>query len=90
MSQEQQITAEQQVLLLKARLFDANEQLHQMNQNLNEFAQGFQRLINIAGIAGENGQVSIGMAVEAIAEQLESFKGVGGDADGTEEVQQSE
>lgn len=71
MSNQNQPTAEQQVLLLKSRLFDANEQLQSMDSQIKLLSQGLQRLVDVAEIApDENGQIQLEPAIEHLANIL--------------------
>lgn len=67
MSNVQQPTAEQQVLILKARVFDLNEHAQSLQQQVDAFANHIQTLINAAGIQGdENGQIQLDTAIKSI------------------------
>ena len=64
------------VTALKSRLFDANEEIAQSRAVIQNLSAGFQEIIQLVGITGdENGSVEIKAVVEAvralIPEQLE-------------------
>lgn len=64
------------VTALKSRLFDANEEISQAQAVIQNLSAGFQEIIKLVGITGdENGSVEIKAVVEAVRalvpEQLE-------------------
>lgn len=64
---QQQPTAEQQVILLKAQLFDVNELLRQSQGQVQELSGTIQEIVNIAQIQGnEEGHVTLADVVETV------------------------
>ncbi|AEJ90209.1 tail fiber chaperone [Acinetobacter phage ZZ1] len=64
---QQQPTAEQQVILLKAQLFDVNELLRQAQGQVQELSGTIQEIVNIAQIQGnEEGHVTLADVVETV------------------------
>lgn len=64
------------VTALKSRLFDANEEISQSQLVIQNLSAGFQEIIKLVGITGdENGSVEIKAVVDAVRgllpEQLE-------------------
>lgn len=64
------------VTALKSRLFDANEEISQSQAVIQNLSAGFQEIIKLVGVTGdENGSVEIKAVVEAVRalvpEQLE-------------------
>lgn len=64
------------VTALKSRLFDANEEISQSQLVIQNLSTGFQEIIKLVGITGdENGSVEIKAVVDAVRgllpEQLE-------------------
>ena len=64
------------VTALKSRLFDANEEIAQSQAVIQNLSAGFQEIIKLVGITGdENGSVEIKAVVDAVRgllpEQLE-------------------
>lgn len=64
------------VTALKSRLFDANEEISQSQMVIQNLSTGFQEIIKLVGITGdENGSVEIKAVVDAVRgllpEQLE-------------------
>uniref|UniRef100_A0AB38ZCV0 Tail fiber chaperone n=1 Tax=Acinetobacter phage vB_AbaSt_W16 TaxID=3116434 RepID=A0AB38ZCV0_9CAUD len=64
---QQQPTAEQQVILLKAQLFDVNELLRHAQGQVQELSGTIQEIVNIAQIQGnEEGHVTLADVVETV------------------------
>lgn len=66
--QTQQITAEQQVVLLKAQMFDMTQVQQQLQGQVQELSGAIQEIVNIAQIQGnEQGQVTLEDVVKTVA-----------------------